>query len=354
MMIERTPRILWPDLIRVISVFLVILIHVSSLLLNAWDDLSFSDWMAGNIYDSLARVCVPLLFMISGYLLLSRQESIRSFYINRVRKVVIPLLVWSVIYLLWRNDYSSYTFVNGIKAIIYAILNQPAFFHLWFLYALLSIYLFVPLMRVFVHSANEETLWYFVFVWFIFGPLLDTVERFFGLDIAIDLGFVTRYIGYFYLGYILGRLSFTKWIVIIAAVVFVTSSTYTVIATYQASAANGDYIDFYHIYLSVNVVFMSLSAFILLKTLGEKIDTQANTVLITWIRAMSDASFGIYLIHAMILTFLRKGDFGFELSGFSGPAFIAVPSTVMAAFLISWIVVVILQKIPFLRVIVPR
>lgn len=292
--------------------------------------------------------------MISGYLLLSRQESIRSFYINRVRKVVIPLLVWSVIYLLWRNDYSSYTFVNGIKAIIYAILSQPAFFHLWFLYALLSIYLFVPLIRVFVHSANEQTLWYFVFVWFIFGPLLDLAHYFMGFEVAVDLGFIVRYIGYFYVGYVLGRLDPARWMVRLAVLVFVISVIFTVIATYFLSADNGDYVDFYHVYLRPNIVVMSCSAFIWLKALGEKMDAQANAMSIKLIRAVSDASFGIYLIHAMILTFLRKGDFGFELSGLSGPTLIMAPLTAITAFLISWVIVAMLQRIPFLRVIVPR
>ena len=351
---EKKPRVFWLDLIRATSIFLVIIIHVSSPLLNGWDDLSSFDWMAGNVYDSLARVCVPLLFMVSGYLLLSRQESIRSFYINRVRKVVLPLFIWSVIYLLWRNDYSSYTFFNAIKAIIFAILNQPAFYHLWFLYALLTIYLFVPILRIFVRSANEETLWYFVFIWFIFGPLLDLAQYFMGFEIAVDLGFIVRYIGYFYLGYVLGRLNFSTWMVGSAVLVFIASVTLTVIATYLLSAEKGDYVDFYHVYLRPNIVFMSVSAFIGLKALGEKMAARPDSTLIKWIRAISDASFGIYLIHAMILGFMRHGIFGLELSGFSGSTLIMVPLTALVAFVISWLIVVILQKIPFLRAIVPR
>lgn len=350
---EKKTRIYWLDLIRATSIFLVILIHVSSPLLNDWDDLSLFDWMAGNTYDSFARFCVPLLFMVSGYLLLNRQESIRSFYINRVRKVALPLLAWSVIYLLWRNDYSSYTFFNAIKALIKAILIQPAFFHLWFLYALLTIYLFVPLMRVFVHSANEETLWYFVFIWFVFGPLLDLAQYFMGFEIAVDLGFIVRYIGYFYLGYVLGRLSFTRWVAASAALVFIASVIFTVIATYQLSAEHGDYVDFYHVYLRPNIVLMSASAFICLKVLGEKISAHSLTP-IKWIRAVSDASFGIYLIHVIILTFLQDGNFGFELSGSSGPTLIMAPLTALVAFVISWLVVAILQKIPLIRAIVPR
>ena len=83
----------------------------------------------------------------------------------------------------------------------------------------MTIYLFVPILRVFVRSANEETLWYFVLVWFVFGPLLDLAQYFMGFEIAVDLGFIVRYIGYFFLGYVLDRLDFTRWMVSLAVLV---------------------------------------------------------------------------------------------------------------------------------------
>jgi len=55
--------------------------------------------MIANIYGSIARISVPLFFMMSGYLLLPRTESLRSFYTKRMPKVVLPFIFWSVIYL---------------------------------------------------------------------------------------------------------------------------------------------------------------------------------------------------------------------------------------------------------------
>ncbi len=85
-----TKPILWVDFIRSISIFLVIVIHVAGSLMYKWGEISKSDWMMGNVYDTFARVSVPLMFMVSGYLLLGKQESISAFYFKRFRKVFIP------------------------------------------------------------------------------------------------------------------------------------------------------------------------------------------------------------------------------------------------------------------------
>ena len=49
----------WIDLLRFLSVLLVIVIHVSTPLVNNWREASFGDFMVGNIYDSFSRVSVP-------------------------------------------------------------------------------------------------------------------------------------------------------------------------------------------------------------------------------------------------------------------------------------------------------
>jgi len=351
---EKKTYIFWLDLIRVVSIFMVVLIHASSPVLNAAGELTLSNWMAGNVYNAIARACVPLFFMVSGYLLLGKQETISAFYIGRIKKVIVPFLIWSAIYLIWQNGYANYTFFNALKAIVLVIITGPAYYHLWFLYALLPIYLFVPLLRVFVHSADEQTLWYFAFIWFAFGPLLDFVEQLLGFELAIKLGFFTEYIGYFFLGYVLGRLKFPRWITTLSVFVFIASVIFTIYKTFTASAAIGDYQDFYLVYLRLNIVLMSLSAFIWLKALGEKMGTHPETISVLLIRRLAGASFGIYLIHAMMLSFIRRGAFGFEFSALSGPAVFTTPLVTILAFVVSWGIVLILQKIPYLRTIVPN
>ena len=354
MIAEKKTYIFWLDLIRVVSIFMVVLIHATSPLLNGWEDLTFSNWMAGNIYTAIARACVPLLFMVSGYLLLSKQETIASFYANRFKKVIVPFLAWSVIYLVWQNGYANYTFFNAIKAIILSMITGSVYYHFWFLYALISIYLFVPLLQVFVHSASEQALWYAALIWFAFGPLLDFIEQNLGYELAVKLGFFTEYIGYFFIGYVLGRLKYPRWAAGLAAFVYVASVVYTAYATLKVTAAFGDYNDFYLVYLRLNIVIMSLSAFIWMKALGEKMGTSPQAMPVRLFRGLAGSSFGVYLVHAMMLSFVRRGAFGFEFSALSGPAIYTAPLVTILVFIISLVIVLILQKIPYLRAIVPN
>src|SRR5688572_5105457 len=245
--------------------------------------------MSGNFYNAFARVSVPLLFMVSGYLLLGKQESISDFYRKRFRKVFIPFLFWSVFYLIWENGYRDFTFVNAIKAMVYALITTPASFHMWFLYELLAIYLFVPLIRIFIISAERIHLWYFAGIWFLFGPVLEVVERILNVQFAIDLGFLTSYIGFFIIGYLLGQIDFPAKVVWIAGAVYILAGIYTMYATYSLSSQAGDYIQYYYWYTRINIVLMSFSAFILLKKLGEQI---TNETIELWFERFARASFG--------------------------------------------------------------
>jgi surface polysaccharide O-acyltransferase-like enzyme len=339
-------RITWVDFLRSIGIVLVIMIHAAGPLANKLGVVSMVDWMAGNFYNSFSRVSVPLLFMVSGYLLLGKQESISAFYLKRFKKVLIPFLFWSVFYLIWQNGYKNFTFINAIKAIISAILTTPAFFHLWFLYELLAIYLFVPILRIFIKGAEQVHLWYFAAIWILFGPIQNMVENIAGFRIALNLGFFTSYIGFFVIGYLLGKMEFSNRVAAIAAVIYILAGGYTMYATYSLSSAAGDFVQYYYWYTRINIVLMSFAAFIALKNIGEKI---SNDGAIKWLGRFANASFGIYLVHALVLTYLKRNG----ISALSGPSIFTVPSICAAILLISWGIVAIIQRIPILREITP-
>jgi surface polysaccharide O-acyltransferase-like enzyme len=343
----KPDRIAWVDFLRSIAIFLVIVIHTAGPLAYQWENIPRLEWMAGNFYNAFARVSVPLLFMVSGYLLLGKQESISDFYTKRFRKVFVPFLFWSVFYLVWENGYRDFTFFNAIKAVVYALVTTPASFHMWFLYELLAIYLFVPLIRVFIASAERIHLWYFAAVWFLFGPVLEMTERMLGIQFAIDLGFLTSYIGFFIIGYLLGQIDFPARALAVAAAVYILAGIYTMLATYSLTSQAGDYVQYYYWYTRINIVLMSVSAFVLLKKLGEKV-THANINL--WFARFAQASFGIYLIHVIVLVYLRRAG----ISAFSGPAAITVPAVSLLIAVISWGLVAVIQRIPVLRELAPR
>ncbi len=354
-MSENKKYIIWLDVVRVLSIFGVLVIHVAAPIFNQWEP-PFEGWLVANIYNAIARVSVPLLFMISGYLLLNRSETLSSFFFKRIHKVVVPLLVWSVIYLLWNNHgYANYTFFNAIKAVIYALLSKPASYHLWFMYALFSLYLFVPILRVFVRAADRNLLYYLAALWFFCGPLLNQFEqRILRVDVPLDLGFFTEYFGYFYLGYLLGQMRFSGRAALSAFIFHVLLIGYTVYATVTLTVREGRYNDFYLLYyVRLNLAVMSICAFIWLKHVGEAWQEKIGQTSAQILRHLSATSFGVYLVHVMILTMLKWGTFGFTLTPSFAPAVISIPLMTLAVYFISWLATAFLQRIPVLRSIVP-
>lgn len=339
-------RHLWADFVRNVGILLVILGHVSGMVIQRGDRIPFFDWLVGDLFNVIARACVPLLFMVSGALLLPRQESLADFYRKRFQRVVFPFLFWSVLYLLWNNaGYQNYTFFNALKTIVITILITPAEYHLWFMYELFGVYMLTPLLRKAVDAKQETILWYFVAIWFIFGPLKRLFQTFVPYDIIFDLGYLTGYIGYFVLGYLLARITIKAWMLWVSAFVYLASALFTGGITAYYLIYRPGMTEFYQYLLGANIVFLSVSAYILLKAAGETIFSVPRPRLARWAVGLTSASFGMYLIHVFVLNFLRVQSLG----PLDGSPWLMIPLTTILVFIISWVLIAILQKIPILR-----
>lgn len=66
------------ELIRMISFVLVIAIHVSNYFCRAYGEIPNSEYAFSLVVDTTARVSVPSFFMISGALLLGREETLKK------------------------------------------------------------------------------------------------------------------------------------------------------------------------------------------------------------------------------------------------------------------------------------
>lgn len=343
---QSASRYLWADFVRNLGILLVILGHVSALVLQRMDKAPLYDWMAGNIYNVIARVCVPLLFMVSGALLLPRQESVSDFYTKRFKRVIFPFLFWSVLYLIYnRAGFQNYTFINALKTIIITIVVAPAEYHLWFMYELFGVYMLTPLFRKAVDNNRETILWYFVALWFIFGPLKRLFQSFVAYDIIFDLGYLTGYIGYFVLGYLLARITIKKWMLWVSGVVYLMSAAFTVYMTLYYFQNRPGMTEFYQYLLGVNIVFLSVSAYILLKAAGEAIFSVPRPRLAKIAVGLTNASFGMYLVHVFVLNFVRVK----LISPVDSPSVFTIPLVTIIVFAISWAIIAVLQKIPILR-----
>ncbi len=341
----------WADLIRVVAIYLVVVVHVSGQLTNVWGKVPAAQWLIADIYGGIARVCVPLFFMISGYLLLPRSESLRTFYTKRIPKILIPLIVWSLIYLGWYcGNHPGICTPNFVWNLL---LVQGTYYHLWFLYSLLSIYLILPLLRLMIQpNTDKMLLWYLIVLWIVFQPLLSLANKFSNFSINLSAPLAPGFTGYFVFGYLLGEIVLSRAKVLLAAVVWAISTLATILGTYLMTQAAGQFDGFFYDFLALNVVLASGAAFILLRWLSEKTPFAAPNVHAAT-RTLALSTFGIYLIHVLVIEVLSGWIPFLHINSFMGNAIWSVPLVTTIVFLISFLIVRLLQRIPVLKSIVP-
>jgi surface polysaccharide O-acyltransferase-like enzyme len=326
-------RLRWVDVIRALGAFLVVLAHVQYS--------GSGPGVVGDFYYALTRVAVPLFFISSGYLLLSKNESLWDFFRKRAVKVFLPFLVWSVIYLVWQGEAFDRSFLEILKIYTLKIVRGPRESHLWFFYELFGLYLFTPILRVYLKSAERKDLLYFFGGWFLLVIIAKLVQEFTPLQIGFTYYFMGGYIGHFLFGRLVERYELTVVHKRIAWVIFF-------IALFATTA--GMYLDnetqYFEDYFSLNVVIMSCASWVALNGLS------VSDVAYRFVAPLSRASFGIYLAHVIVMTeFFSRPPFSI-LPGIGSNLYM-VPVLGLLGFGLSFLLTFVLQKVPILKNIVP-
>lgn len=149
------------DAIRLFATVAIVLLHTAANGVNRLVPGS-PDWWLANLIDSACRAGVPLFLMLSGALLLNRtHQSATQFYHNRLQKLALPVLLWSLFYLLWsalkaQIKQQPYSFETAADQ----LLAGAPYFHLWFIYMLAGVYLLLPPLRQFWQqlTSSQQTL----------------------------------------------------------------------------------------------------------------------------------------------------------------------------------------------------
>lgn len=331
------------DWLRVLAIITVVGIHVLSKIINteppeAWE------WKLANAIDSALRWCVPVFFMLSGALLLTRKpdEPVWSFLKKRLAKAFIPLLFWSGVYLLYRILEQGRSYTVGEALTLF--LTDDIYFHLWFLYTIIGLYLMAPFLRILVDRMSKRTFEYFLLFWVIFTVFMPFVNKFLGFDIAFSAGMFEPYIGYFMLGAYLFLYPIPKKFLPLlgAAAIFGYFSTY--LGTESLTEYKGELDEFFYEHYRPNSLAITLFIFTAFQYLNPLMKAHR------FITSMSTATLGIYVIHPLVQFYLDK------YAGIN-PTMIAPGVGILVSwaviFLVSYAIILVLQKLPGTKHIVP-
>lgn len=341
-------RIIWLDLVKVFAIFSVVFLHSTTPILGQFGKIDMTYWHIGNAYDSMVRMAVPLFFMVTGALLLNRKEEHLSiFFRKRFLKVAIPLIAWSFIYIMFRK-YALHEDLNITKLFLSSFVWK-VYYHLWFLYTIIGIYLFIPILKVFVKNSSQNIQVYFLILWIFSVSILPLVDELFGLKLPNYMPMMVGYMGYLVLGQMLSKLQLSIYMLCISIILIFISTLVTIFGTFYLSKDADNFVEFFYGYFSLSTMLQSISYFIVLKYIGEKINIK-NTKLISVIVTVSSVSLGIYLIHPIILW--AENEIGISALNGNNPLYM-VPITAILAFIMSFLIVYHIRKIPILRNIVP-
>ena len=297
------------DWIRIYSSFGVILIHVSA---QNWYSTSPGqyEWEVFNFYDSISRWSVPEFFMISGVLFLNKSSSIKKIFKKNVMKIGISYIFWSLVYCIKDK------FIKNISKKDFILKFIVGHYHLWFLYSIIKLYMIVPFLFLIVKNkiiSNYFFILSFISTFIIKNIYLyskyfikkDTINIIDKIYNKLDIKYVSGDIFYFIFGYYLNKIN-TKNIIIELIIYFfsIIGMIFSAkISSYISNKEKKRIGDFYS-YNSIHVLIQTTAIFIFFKNYFNNLGFNQKYKKI--IKKLGNYTFGIYLIHPLILAELER------------------------------------------------
>jgi len=332
-------KVVYIEYLRIIAVLAVIGIHVSAPFFNKYGKIDNTIWWFANLISSSSRFAVPLFVMISGSVLLGRDLPVRDFYVKRLKRVLLPLIFWSVFYLFIRvldgGDLG--------KIFIYDFLLKGRVYpHLWYLTMYLCLILFVPYIDLCI-CGNKPTfrqLAVLIMLLFMFDGLnwLSLIVNQVGKLNLLWYRSFPLFFGYFIAGYLLKKYDLSKFLSgRVTAVFLIFMVVLNPILNYWSCDHLGIVKDYFILSnYSLLIIFVTLLIFYYFKKISSYLPRNRFVLL------LSGSSFGIYLVHPFWLNLIRQ-----HLPQYIDTySFIFMPTQIITTFTVSFVSILLIKKIP--------
>ncbi len=336
-------RLYWLDFLKILAAIAVVWLHSTGFVFREANELSASWWVATFI-NAATRWSVPIFVMASGALYLSVSSgttSLVTLYRKRFGRLLVPLVFWTVVYLLVTQLFIRPLTVGEVAELIGR--GRP-FYHLWYLYMLVGLLLITPFVNRVVWSVSKRTLLVVMALCFITAGLIDTWQQLQGhADFQFFLALGPQYLGYFIAGHYFANVNLKRKQVMALAMGAVVSFILIAVLGRPLEPALGEHASMWVTsYLNPLVIMTSVAIFVAGKELASRYF--GSDTLRHWVSVVTPLAFGVYLVHPLWLALVL----GLPLARLlSSP--IAVPMVATFVVLMSALSVHILLRIPGLR-----
>jgi len=341
-------RVKYIDYIKCIAILCVILVHLCGR--YRFVTTTEAQYMGAFALAWIVRIGVPLFFMCTGALFLHiRELDIKKLFRKNIPKLVVCLILYSFIYsaflkrgLILDNQMGVISF---IKETVKEILKMEGASSLWYMYAIICVYLMIPIYRVIVDNASKRLIEYYL----LMSLLASVMLMFLNIPrLSILAGWTNnlKYIWMFcgYSIYIVGGAYIAKYDIprkvrYVIYAMAVISLTFVELSKDQlvAHPAVGEYN--INDYLSPLTMVYAIAVFIFIKECCAMKSEESR--LYPAVKFISRNTLGIYLIHSMLVDILV-----IKLP-LNGNIFVVIPVHFVIVLILTVIIVFILKKIPF-------
>ena len=154
-------RIVFLDYMRVIACFMVIMVHSCEFFFIDGANIGIrtpGDGFWVSVIDSAFRCSVPLFVIISAYLLVPISGAVSEFFKKRFVRVLVPFIVWSVLYATLPALWGAMDSADVVASLMRLAYNfNDASGHMWFIYMLIGLYLFMPVISPWLEKAGKKS-----------------------------------------------------------------------------------------------------------------------------------------------------------------------------------------------------
>lgn len=338
------------DILRILACFAVVFNHFDPgfFSFNAKEYGSFDYWFM-MFFSVFCKFAVPLFFMISGALLLKKDEPLKTVFKKRILKIVISLLVISIAYLL----YERY-FLKNYSSEISTLYTGQTEYHLWYLYAYIAFLLSIPFLRSIAKDLTQSKARYLILLFVAVRYFIPVCEQLFfngrfklngytsGIFIGADIFFYPL-IGYYIENkFDIKSLSSNRLLYLWALNIICI-----LVAMFTTSTLNNGVNEVNQRFISSFSAINAITIFLSIKRLDL---SNLSTKKQKFILHLSGCTFGIYLIHLFAMRYINifPGiEAYYDLSAcIQAPIWLLVSAFVL---IISYLIISILKKVPLIR-----
>lgn len=339
-------RILYIDILNIIAIIAVIALHCNGIVHGNPETRS---WNTSLIVECLCYFAVPLFCMLSGATLMNYREKYdtKTFFKKRIIKVVIPFIFWAIFMFAWKISTNRFNIskYNTVADWINAFFNNSEETTYYFMFTIMGLYLTMPLFSLMANEKCRKGLWLTVLLFFIFNGFLPNILKLLNIQynnsLSVNIGSYTIFI---ILGYLLSIQDIKKKYRILIYAGAIIGLIYRYLTTFILSKEAGYVVKDIWGYSTWYSILLSSAVFLFIKNM------KLNEILKKYekyIASIAGCSFGIYLIHQVIM-YYEINIFDINIS-----SWVWRTIGIITTYVISLVIVLAMKKIPILKKIVP-